>query len=366
MALSGRLEQWFQAGRALPVGRAALGLLAVLLAWRADRPRCRVAIPGAVCHEVLLAVLTADCEPVFCDVDVADGLPPDSEWMRARALGADVAVVVHLYGNPARTERVRSIFAGPGCLLIDDAAQALGSYNEAGYCGAGGDVGLLSFGHSKQISIGNGAVLIRDPGFAAQVEAHLPASASFREPRAELQKRFRSSFDAARERLIATEIPDASHFAGLLQGMDWMLNVSYDDGLTAALLAAIGQYPAAAQARRDKARIWQECLEGTGMAPVGMGPGCVPWRFVCRLPGISWRAQAPLAEGLRSCGMHVSNWYLPANWFIGESMGALPGVERLSREVFQFWLDADTTHESIAAGARVVRREFTKFLQGAA
>jgi len=39
----------------------------------------------------------------------------------------------------------------------------------------------------------------------------------------------------------------------------------------------------------------------------------------------------------------------------------LPGVEMLSREVFQFWLDAHETHESIAASARVIRRELEGF-----
>jgi dTDP-4-amino-4,6-dideoxygalactose transaminase len=363
-ALSGRLEEWFQVERAVLVGRAALGLLMALRVWRAARPRCRVAIPGAICQEVLLAVLLADCEPIFCDVNVADGLVPDSEWARARSLGADVAIVAHLYGNPAQTMRIRSIFPAPDNLLIDDAAQALGSRTEDGICGSLGDIGLLSFGYSKQISVGNGAVLVRDPEFAAQIEAALPALAAPNgQSRSELQKAFRSKLDAARERLIATENPDARGFAGLLQGLDWMLKVPYDESLTAAIVTAIDRYSENAAARIEKAGIWRRSFEGSGLLPVGMGSGCVPWRFVCRLPGIDWRTQARLAESIRKHGIHVSTWYLPANWFRGQLIGILPGVEMLSREVFQLWLDEDATSESIADNAQLIRRELARFGQ---
>jgi hypothetical protein len=360
--LSGKLEQWFQVSRAILVGRAALGLLAVLEVWRAGRPKCRVAIPGAICHEVLLAVLVAECEPIFCDVNVADGLVPDSEWARARSLGADVAIVAHLYGNPAQTHRVRSIFPAPDCLIVDDAAQALGSHNEDGLCGSSGDIGLLSFGHSKQISIGNGAILVRDQDFAAEIEARLSrVAAPVRESRSELQSAFRSRLDSAREQLIATETPDTSGFADILHGMDWMLNVPLDVGCMEAIMVAIEGYPAEALARCEKAHTWHRCLEGTGVVPVGMGSGCVPWRFVCRLPGIGWRAQALLATAIRKCGLHVSTWYLPANWFVGQGIGILPGVEKLSREVFQFWLDAHVTRDSIAGSAQMIHRELTQY-----
>jgi hypothetical protein len=54
--------------------------------------------------------------------------------------------------------------------------------------------------------------------------------------------------------------------------------------------------------------------------------------------------------------MHVSNWYLPALWFVGQPAGTLPGVERLAREVFQFWLDDAATAESIVRQADAVRQ----------
>ena len=54
--------------------------------------------------------------------------------------------------------------------------------------------------------------------------------------------------------------------------------------------------------------------------------------------------------------MHVSNWYLPAHWFVAEPAGSYPGAETLAEQVFQFWIDDDTTEQAIAEHAKVVRR----------
>ncbi|MGH2507694.1 MAG: hypothetical protein ACRDHZ_09875, partial [Ktedonobacteraceae bacterium] len=54
--------------------------------------------------------------------------------------------------------------------------------------------------------------------------------------------------------------------------------------------------------------------------------------------------------------LDVSNWYLPAHWFLGHPAGSLPGVELLSREIFQFWVDESISEELIDQGASIVRQ----------
>src|SRR5438128_320160 len=90
-----RLERDFAAAR------ASLGLIAVLRSWASAGSSNRVALPASVCHDVVAAVQGAGCEPFFCDIDLSDGNVPEEEWARARVAGASVALVVHLYGNPA-------------------------------------------------------------------------------------------------------------------------------------------------------------------------------------------------------------------------------------------------------------------------
>jgi dTDP-4-amino-4,6-dideoxygalactose transaminase len=72
--LARALEHGFDVARAVPVGRAAHSLAVGLECWRKQRQVCRVVLPGAICHEVVVAVLTAGSEPVFCDVNPNDGL----------------------------------------------------------------------------------------------------------------------------------------------------------------------------------------------------------------------------------------------------------------------------------------------------
>jgi len=314
---------------------------------------------------VLLAVLAAGAEPFFCDVDESTGLVTDTEWARARASGANVALVVHLYGNPLDTRHVTSLFEGPDCLVLDDAAQAFGSRLHGRRAGSAGDVGLLSFGSTKQIAIGNAALLFRDACLADEVRTRLaqqarpgPASAGWAaEQRTALAGAFRAKLEKARERLRDQDADPVAGFAGLLEGLDPVLDVAPIRGLDAPLVQAIGSYDQLAQQRIGKAALWARLLDGTGLQPVGMGEGTVPWRYACRLPGISWAEQHRIADNLRARSVHVSNWYLPVHWFMRQPVAPLPGVERLAREVFQFWLDEATSESDIEAGAACVRRE---------
>jgi hypothetical protein len=303
-----------------------------------------------------VAVLAAQCEPIFCDVDPTDGLVTESEWSRARSLGAEVAIVAHLYGNPADLEAVRRIFSAPNCLVIDDAAQALGSHGNDCMAGAGGDVGLLSFGPTKHISVGNAALLFRSTEMAEEVSARLsmkmPQSQT---ARGALAAAFRTRLETARAHLRASGDAPTEGFAGLLQGLALLLAAPLSAEAEPSTIRALATYARAAQIRVEKKELWLGGLAGTGLKPVGMEKGCVPWRYACRLPGLGWQEQHRIAETLRSAGLHVSNWYLPAHWFLGHPAGALPGVERLAREVFQFWLDEDATPENIARECAIVR-----------
>ena len=342
---------------ALLAGRAALGLSVLLECWKERRGTCRVALPAAVCHEVALAVLAAGCDPIFCDIDPMDGLVHEAEWSRARSMGADVAVVVHLYGNPASVAEVRKIFPAPICLLIDDAAQALGSSFNGLLAGSGGDVGLLSFGATKHIATANSALLFKSRDLSADIARRLLARTPH-PPAAKgaLAGTFRARLEKARAILRESNGSSREAFSGLLEGLEPLLDVPFSTEAGAATARALDGYADAAALRMAKKELWRNGLGGTGLQPVGMGEGCVPWRYACRLPGLGWGEQNRIAQALRAAGMHVSNWYLPAHWFLGPSAPALPGAETLAREVFQFWLDEATTPDSIEQHCAVVRR----------
>ena len=350
-----RLEREFASARALPAGRASLGLMAVLRCWTRAGNAGRVALPAIVCHDVVAAVLGAGCEPVFCDIDPVDGIVHEQEWARARAAGASVALVVHLYGNPVDISVVRRHFYSPDCLVIDDAAQALGSQNADGPVGGQGDVGLLSFGATKHIEAGGAAILFKDSVLANEVSSKLASIAILPEAqRAAIHIRFRQRLEAARERLRSEGETAAVAFHGLLDDYFPSLQVPFPAGSDRAVCLALDLYSEAKAQRLRKSAAWAAGLQGSGVVPVGMAAGTVPWRYACRLPGINWSEQHCLGEAMRAQGLNVSHWYLPAHWMCGHDAGTLPGAERLAREVFQFWVDERTSVETIDRGAAAV------------
>ena len=77
-------------------------------------------------------------------------------------------IMVHLLGEPCYVTDIRQITDDFGLILIEDAAEALGSWTGNAACGTLGDVSILSFNHNKIVTTGGGgAVLSSDPFIVA-------------------------------------------------------------------------------------------------------------------------------------------------------------------------------------------------------
>ena len=72
-------------------------------------------------------------------------------------------IVVDLYGMPAKWDKITAISKKYGIPVIEDAANALGSYYKDKPCGAFGDIATLSFNGNKMITTsGGGAIICKD------------------------------------------------------------------------------------------------------------------------------------------------------------------------------------------------------------
>jgi hypothetical protein len=171
---------------------------------------------------------------------------------------------------------------------------------------------------------------------------------------ANIRKDFRLSLERARAKLRAHGDGAARAFQGLLDNYAESLAQAFPEGSSDAVLTAFGDYESARAVRMAKAAAWADGLAGSGLLPVGMAEGAVPWRYTCRLPGSDWVSQHRLAEAMRAQGIHVSHWYLPTHWMLGAPAGSLPGVEQLAREVFQFWVDDATSLDTVRRQAAIV------------
>jgi dTDP-4-amino-4,6-dideoxygalactose transaminase len=69
-------------------------------------------------------------------------------------------IAVHLYGNPYKVDEIHAIADRYNIPIIEDAAEAFGSYYKGKKCGNFGDFGILSFNGNKIITTSSGGALI--------------------------------------------------------------------------------------------------------------------------------------------------------------------------------------------------------------
>ena len=84
---------------------------------------------------------------------------------------------VHVFGHPADGMGLRQVADTWGLPLVEDAAEALGSWRGETHCGLFGAVGTLSFNGNKLITTGGGGALITNDAELAQRARHLSTTA---------------------------------------------------------------------------------------------------------------------------------------------------------------------------------------------
>lgn len=114
------------------------------------------------------AILHAGARPVFVDVDAATyTLDPNQVEDVVRRERVRAILCVHLYGLPAGLDALEGIAARHGLLLIEDAAQAHGAAVGARKAGAVGAAAIFSFYPSKNMTTGEGGMVVSgDDGVA--------------------------------------------------------------------------------------------------------------------------------------------------------------------------------------------------------
>jgi dTDP-4-amino-4,6-dideoxygalactose transaminase len=135
---------------------AALEMAAILCDLK---PGDEVIMPSFTFVSTANAVALRGAIPVFTDID-RDTLNIDPEGV-ARAVTARTRAIfaVHYAGFPADMDELRSVANDAGCLLIEDAAQALGSFYKGRPAGSLGDLAAFSFHETKNIISGEGGAL---------------------------------------------------------------------------------------------------------------------------------------------------------------------------------------------------------------
>lgn len=111
------------------------------------------------------AVRFAGAEPIFADIDPHTyNVDPDSVEAVIREHDGDVDAImpVHLYGLPADMAPLRAIADAHDVPVITDAAQAHGATYRGERVGSLGDVACFSFYPTKNMTTGEGGMIVTD------------------------------------------------------------------------------------------------------------------------------------------------------------------------------------------------------------
>ncbi len=144
------------------------------------------------------AIKYCGSEPIFVDVDRETfGMSPESllTFLRKNAVLKNGSVYnkatgkriraclpVHVFGHPCRIDEIVDICSNYGIVVVEDSAEALGSFFKNKHAGTFGKLGVLSFNGNKIITTGGGGAILTDDESLAQRARHLTKTAKVPHP----------------------------------------------------------------------------------------------------------------------------------------------------------------------------------------
>lgn len=122
-------------------------------------------VPALTFAATANAVLYNNLIPIFVDVDIntwnidMEKIPDIISKAKSKKIDVKIILPVHLYGNPVDRIRLDQIAKEYDLVVIEDAAEALGSHSKNLKCGTFGDFGTFSFNANKVITASSGGAV---------------------------------------------------------------------------------------------------------------------------------------------------------------------------------------------------------------
>ena len=232
-------------------GTAALHLAALALGWG---PGDEVVVPSLTFVATAATVAAVGATPVFADVRGDDDLTLDpADVLAALTPRTRGIVAVHYGGWPAHLDVLRAVAEGAGLALVEDAAHTPPEPRGGGALGTVGDVGCFSLHATKNLTAGEGGVVVaRDPATLARVRALRSHAMSA------------PSWDRQRGRASAYDVAEVG------------FNYRPTDLTAAIARVQLGKLPAEQAARRARAAEYRRLLAALPVAVPFTGRPAAP------------------------------------------------------------------------------------------
>ena len=164
--LENDLAAYYGVKYAVACNSATAALHAAVVACRVQ-PGDEVIVPPYTFTSTATCALMHNAIPVFVDVK-PDTFCLDPEKLEAAITPRTRAIIpVHLFGHPADMDEIMALARKHRLVVIEDSAQASGGTYKGRLMGTIGDCGIFSFQEGKNMSTGEGGVLITsDPEIA--------------------------------------------------------------------------------------------------------------------------------------------------------------------------------------------------------
>lgn len=144
------------------------------------------------------AIAYCGAEPLFIDVDchtMGLSAPALESWLSENALVDEygdcrtrdgfrrvrACIPMHTFGHPVELDTLIEVCQSWNLVLIEDAAESLGSYYKGRHTGTLGHVGVLSFNGNKIMTTGGGGMLLTDESTGKRAK-HLTTTAKVPHP----------------------------------------------------------------------------------------------------------------------------------------------------------------------------------------
>ena len=155
----------------MPVARGTTALwLALRTLARSGR---QVLVPVNVCESVIAAILAADLQPVYVDVDPVEGLISIDRLDDALCEECSVLIAVHNFGTPLPIANIADWCRARDIVLLEDCCNSVGAIADGRPVGCWGEAAAYSFGKGKNLDLQRGGLLAFQDRYALQEATEL-------------------------------------------------------------------------------------------------------------------------------------------------------------------------------------------------